>query len=491
MNFAGLRPYQPAHATQIARALARNRAALDASDTGTGKMFVSLWAAREVVRGVPLVICPKSVVAAWLEAAEMMGVEIEVVNYEKARGVRPRGEKAEPLSRSAWGQEVAVGKGSRWVWNTGYNFGIFDEVDRCGGLTSLNSKMLIAARRQFNYLLCLSATAADDPRQLKALGFALRLFELRGFKWWLLKHGCKPGIWGGFDFTTDTIEQREAMVKIHGAIFPARGSRMRKADIPGFPKTLIEVKLIQDETGKAKQLALDLAEEFRNGNHLTADTALRQQLELLKVPHLVEMAEHYAKSSRVIIFVNFKNTISALRQQLTKFYRVEAPVIDGENTAAERETIRKAFQANQIPVLLCNNQAGGVGIGLHDPVTQVERTSLISPCYSARTIKQVFGRTPRDGGGFSSQFLVGFRDTREADVAAVVLDGLGNLDALNDALLHGVFDDPNHDPLGTHPEHVNDPAPDSTNRRHHHRDASRRRPPPQAPRDHQPDPARR
>lgn len=546
LNLSGLRPFQVDHARLLARCLFLNHGALDASDTGTGKAYVGSWIAR-TFRTTPLVICPKSVKADWGKAMQLMGAQAEIVNYERARGaVKQKGD----LASSEWGYEQAVGKGSRWIWRHRYELGIFDEVDRCGGMTSLNSKMLIAAVRQFKYVLCLSATAAEDPRQLKALGFALRLFTLDRFKWWLLSRGCKPGLWGGFEFLgaskkpAEREKGREAMVKIHREIFDGgKGARMRKAEIPGFPKTQIEVKLIEDETGKAKQLAADLAEAYAEKSALEYLTALRQKLELLKVPHLIELAEHYAKTSRVIVFVNYKRTAEALapfaeklfygqsdqtlpmRQpraevgpQLSSMSRLahagveaqappphsgaaqaselpqlreglsqpgasgketlralrrsehrDAPrglqraagrglalpvvsspnsadpalpsklriVIDGSNTEAEREEIKRLAQANQIPVLICNVQAGGVGIGLHDPTGQVERTSLISPCYSARALEQVFGRTPRDGAAFSLQLLIAFANTLEAEIASVAQTKRGNLMALNDAVFNG------------------------------------------------------
>lgn len=183
MNYTGLRDFQRTHGYRLAHALATNGAALDASDTGTGKTFVACWLAREF-KMVPLVICPKSVVASWRRAAEAVGVEIEVVNYEKVRGIRQtclsryerRDECGKPffgpftvrLSSSEWGGEIECTRGTRWQWASDYELVIFDEVHRCGGATSLNSKLLIAARRQAAHVLTLSATAADDPRQFKA-----------------------------------------------------------------------------------------------------------------------------------------------------------------------------------------------------------------------------------------------------------------------------------------------------------------------------------
>jgi hypothetical protein len=69
---------------------------------------------------------------------------------------------------------------------------------------------------------------------------------------------------------------------------------------------------------------------------------------------------------------------------------------------------------------------------MHDPFTQRDRTTLISPCCSGRQFKQVVGRVNRDGGGFSQQFVVLFSDTREEEIAARMEAKGYNIDLLND-----------------------------------------------------------
>ncbi|MEI6196868.1 MAG: helicase-related protein, partial [Verrucomicrobiota bacterium] len=256
--------------------------------------------------------------------------------------------------------------------------------------------------------------------------------------WWLLDHGCTPGIWGGFTLTDDLMDQAEAMAKINAEIFPKHGARMRKELIPGFPQTQIDAKLIADETGQAQTLAEELRVAFKGKSPLALMMKLRQELELLKVPYVVELARDAALTSKVVIFVNFKKTVAALRKALKPDFG-EVPAIDGDNKADDREDIKQRFQANAIPILIANNQAGGVGISLHDPVDKVERTSLICPCYNSKDLKQVFGRPQRDGGGFSRQLMVYFVDTVEEQVAIRVLNNIGNIDQLNDAQLNGVL----------------------------------------------------
>lgn len=249
----------------------------------------------------------------------------------------------------------------------------------------------------------------------------------------MLKHGCEPGIWGGFALNDDPEKVNTAMLKINKALFPSRGSRMRRVDIPNFPKTRIEVKLIQDDTGKAAALAEALPDTIG----LADGTRIRQALELLRIEALVEMAEDYASSSRVIIFANFTKTLEQLQTKLSKIFDTRIPIINGDNTTHERDEIVANFQGNGLPAVLVNTEAGGCGIGLHDPRGRVDRTSLISPCWNAKSMKQVVGRPHRDGAAYSQQFFVYFADTYEAIIADAVSAKFARMDCLNDAVLNG------------------------------------------------------
>ena len=446
-----LRPHQEVHADALERILRTRAAALDASDTGTGKTYTALAVAKRLHIARPFVVCPKSVAATWRSVGAQMGLDVTAVGYEKARGGSKGGRHA-----SDYGEEVPYGKGSFWRWHEPGQFIIFDEVHRCGAQTSLQSKLLIAARRQFHKLLLLSATAADDPTRMKALGYALDLFDMKDYRWWLLRTGVKPGQWGGFVFSGTPAQRNAVMQRLHGELFPARGARMRKAEIPGFPQTSIEPCMLPDEQGEADKLCDELLklyndrllqaaaaaalaeEEHAPHAHLERMLRVRQSLEALKVPHLVELATDHAHTSRVVVFAHFRDTLEALQQKLEKVFDV-VPIIDGRNTAEQRASIQAEFQANRIPVLLCNAEAGGIALSLHDPTGQVERTALISPGWSARQFKQMLGRVHRDGGAFSQQRLVGFADTLEETIVRTLAERCDRIDLLNDGLLHGVI----------------------------------------------------
>jgi len=303
---------------------------------------------------------------------------------------------------------------------------------------------MIAAKRQAQYVLALSATAADDPRSMKALGYLLDLHGLSrktppsrlNYMSWLLRHGCTPGTFGGFDFSTDKMKQRKAFERLHHEIFSTCGARMRKAEIPGFPQTVIDIKLLTDETGKAKKLTDEL-HDANQASALESVIRCRLALEKLMVPHLVDLAEDYAQDSKVVCFVNFTEPLEELFEALRrKFGRDQVGYISGAQAGkkgeAERTRYLDLFQSNRLAALVCNIQAGGESANMHDPTGQVERTALITPCESGRKFKQVLGRVNRDGGARSLQLLTYFAGTQQEIVADRLTQKAFNIDVLND-----------------------------------------------------------
>lgn len=206
-----LRPWQVEPARHLQAVLREFDSALDSSDTGTGKTFVSAAVAVEL--GLPtLVVCPEISISVWHSVAAHFDEKFSVVNYEYLRtGNTPFGSwKNQPKLRarrpfslvcqfcqrrfeesnidvSCYTNESGihcVDRKSRpivygqFIFNQAVKFLIFDEVHRCGGLNSLNADILIGAKRQKIKHLMLSATPAQTILQMKAIGYSLDLFEL-------------------------------------------------------------------------------------------------------------------------------------------------------------------------------------------------------------------------------------------------------------------------------------------------------------------------
>jgi len=471
--------------------LARTRIAFDGSDTGTGKTFTTCFvlkqladAARAAGKKLPvLVICPKSVLRSWADTLAAFQIPATVTNYEMAwreyGEVVPigpyifqnRGESMTDAdaAKARWQKgELEMEKRGRLrdkftgellpdvKWRSARSYFqfmgrwsviVFDEVHRCGGMSTINSKMLIAAKRANMKLgtrvIALSATAADTPMRLKGLGFLLDLFPLNDYMTWLVKCGAKPSPFGGMKWNAN--DHRDVLRFIHEQIYE-RGGRMRISTIADFPKFIRDVRIVPAEDKNILKLSGEM-QSFYNEKTVAAHqtehemakiTFLRQSMEIAKVPSLVDMIEDEMETAKVVVFFNFKATRDELVTEALK-HKWTHGVIDGDTPDVERECMKVDFQANKIDVLFVNNQAGGVGLSLHDPDTQYPRASLHLPSFSSLLLVQSLGRTVRANGGFSRQHLVYLDTPFEQRIARAVRSKLDNVALLNDNELCGDF----------------------------------------------------
>lgn len=387
-----------------------------------------------------LVICPKAVIPAWKKELNEQGVAaIDVLNYEKLR-----------TGKSGHGQW----NGKKWEWSlkggpeqlgSSEHLIIWDEVHRCKSPTAQNTKMLIAAKSHYN--LMLSATVADDPTELRGVGYILDLFELPKFWNWCRAHGCKPNPWGAMEFNH---KRTGALQKIHEAIMPEKGGRMTVQDMAGhFAENFIiddpldfsddgEIKKLYDEMeAELDKLKDQMASDSTNpaARALVAQLRARQAVELCKVPLIVKMIQEIRDEEKrqVAVFVNFDATIDAL---LDRLQQTESTVstIRGGQTETERELSISRFQNGTVKVVLCNMEAGGVGVSLHDTVGDSPRTALISPNFNAKSLVQVLGRIHRAGGKSPAvQRILVAAGTVEEKVARAVKEKIKSQEILNGA----------------------------------------------------------
>jgi len=429
----GLLDYQKPAVAALVRSLRQFGHAIDASDTGTGKTFSTLGAAREMGL-TPTVICPKAVIPSWIRAAKHLGIACNAINYEKVRtGNTPYGK---------WVPVKGLGNVERFQWSQQVGMLIFDEVHRCKSTKSQNADLLIGAALQGLPTIAASATAATNPMEMRALGFLLGLHGLRDFWSWAEAHGCYRNQWDGWEWGGAD----EDIAAIHRQVFPAKGIRVRISDLgDAFPKTQIRTELIPvsapDKIDKAyasvREAIAEVHEKARTDNsgaeHLTAQLRARQVSELQKIPALIELAKDaIAERRSVFIGVNFSDSIDAVRASLKD---VPCSIIRGEQTADERQRNIDAFQSDKTRVVIANLRAGGVGVSLHDLNGKFPRTALICPGWSPTDLKQALGRVWRAGGKSTSiQRILYAADTVEERVAERIEERLRTLAILNDGI---------------------------------------------------------
>jgi len=420
-------------------AVLRNNAALDSSDTGTGKTVCAVEATKALGKKA-FVICPKIVIPSWEKTIQEQGANsIGVINYEKLRTGKTRfGHWSAKQFVFTIPQDALV---------------IWDEVHRCQGLWSQNAKMLISAKKWSNLLL--SASACEDPTEMRAIGFAIGLHSLSNFFNWAKARGCVINQWNALEFKQN---ERWVLDDLNREIYPTRGDRMTRAMLAEhFQETRIitdpldfgdrgQIQKLYDEMDK-ELTALEQKAKGDSKNKaaqkLVAQLRARQGVELAKVPATVEIIEDELRSgSSVSVFVNFDATLEAIGQRL----KVPYEVIKGGQKAEEREAAVQNFCGDRTHVVICNIAAGGLGVSLHDVHGNRPRTAIISPSFNAKDMLQTLGRVDRAGAKTKSvQRILFAAGTVEEKVEASVKAKLKNISELHEKALTEISNVPKND----------------------------------------------
>lgn len=393
-------PQQAAHIEVLANIISRHRAALDSSKTGTGKTLCSAEVAKRLGLNV-FVIAPKATLVNWSRVLKEQGAGVVgIINYEKLR-----------TGKSGFGG---------WKKNSFFfnlppkTLVVFDEVHACKGNYTQNAKMLIASKE--HPTLMLSATACENPVEMRAIGYLLGLHFLKDFYGWATRFGAVANAWGALEF----VKRRgsdEHLDRLRRLIYPEHGHMLTRDDLKEFfpdGQTIYdpvsfgsakEIKALLDECGEELQFVIEKEIEEKvtlKGNPAEAVVKLtraRQKVELLKMPEIRQMVhDRLEEGKSVVVFLNFNQSVRYLCDLLESDHVTAGKIWGEEPRAAKRQQVVDAFQSDEVHVLVCNIGAGGTGVNLHHTETASRpREALISPCYSAKIMEQVFGRIDRAG----------------------------------------------------------------------------------------------
>jgi superfamily II DNA or RNA helicase len=416
---------------------------LDTSDLGTGKTVVACWVARQFNAFRPgsrvAVICPKAAIGAWTR--ELDDAEIEplfVLNYEKLRN-----------GKTPWMTKTGK-KIMRWALPPG-TLVLFDEIHSAKGEYTQNAQLAISLVQQGFRVHGMSATAAENPTEMRALGFMLELHSLNASKlplqsWfqWMRAHGCQQNPWNAWEFT-----DVKRLPYLHSLLYEGYNAPAARISVSDMPEAFKENRVIIDPVefdGIAKVRAAyddlgitpEIIENYiLHGTVENSDWVLvnilraRQLAESLKVPLITAIADDLVSQGySVVVFVNFTETLEALRAHFKR------GVIAGGQTGEERQRVIDDFQADRSRVIVVNAKAGGSAISLHDQRGKHPRVSLISPDFSAKVFSQCLGRIYRNGAKSNAvQKVLVAKDTVEEHVVKAIIKKLRNLNAL-----HGIED---------------------------------------------------
>lgn len=444
--------YQKPIAQAMINSLAKFGVVANNSGTGTGKTPVTCVTLK-AINAPGLIICPKPVIYGWMNWAEKVGLtDIYFANYELIKLgrmiIRTTNKKGKKVLSKVECPGIKVidnseaHKLNKYEPKVVFKFTdqtrvvVFDEAHRCKNRNTGNTELMISAAEGKVPTIMLSATLAESPLKMSAIGLKLGLFEDREFWNWARDHQCEKG-----RFSWEYHGGRSGMEQIHREI----GERMT-----GIQKEFLIAKGLfpedqkiaeaYDLNGNTEKLAKvyeamenEIAELTEKLGRLPPQAVLpirqkyHQIAELLKVEAVTELAEDLIEQGQsVVVFCNFTQTLDKLSENL------KAVKIYGGQTGPQNEAARVEFQNNITPAIVCNIAAAREGIDLHDEKHERPRTAILFPSDSAQNLLQCLGRVHRAGGTPSQQIIFFAAGTIEERICENVRAKLGNLSGLND-----------------------------------------------------------
>lgn len=475
--------HQNEHYENIKKSIINNSRALDASDTGTGKTYVSVKICKNLGL-IPWVICPKSVVSSWNNIIRQSGIKkFYIITYEQLILSTNLIEKKTISGIDEYDWKFETNDIFKDKQKEKYLF-IYDEAHKCKNIKTINSKIIVSLAKYSVKILLLSATIIDKPLYFIPFGIVLGLYK---------------NIQEGMDWMGKTISSKSKssnpMLPMHKILFPQYASRMRIDDTVGvFKNNKIMFEGIQMKNYweiEQKYDKINKILEFNKENKLTKSTKttkstkstksiknnntfpdnenesesmngvdeydddeenldmvvddknkkskksggigkiqkIRQEIELLRVDSICELTHKYLMQNKSIaIFVNFTETIKQLALRLNSNC-----IIWGSQSLRERSKAIDDFCSDKSRIIICNTMSAGTGISLHDTLGQFPRVSIISPTWSAQDLIQVLGRIHRAMGKTDCEQLIIFcKGTIEESVGNVIKQKINNIRMFND-----------------------------------------------------------
>lgn len=417
-----LLPWQPEIVVRLASGARRWGGVIDGSGTGVGKTTAALATARTLGYSRVVVLCPLSVMSAWEEWGNRLGINTWPINYEMA----VRGDGIPGLI--SWAGKVPA-------WEPNDFMLICDEGHRIGGMTTKIARLAKQARRQNIVALVATATLGDTPTKLGAVGEIVGLFKGDDFYPWLIRNGCVKGKYGWEFVGSDAM-----MAGIRNSLVgQGRLVRVTADEIPGFPEVSVDTVLLN--TGAEQKINSSYAEleiliqEYRNKpkndrDYHNRSHEINRRIELAKLPATVELLKDaVASGSAGLFFVHYRETAREASEMLGW------PLLIGdESNRNKRAGILADLAADRIPGIVGTDAVSGEGINCHDVTGVHPRYTCIYPSGSSRLARQCKGRSHRAGA--KSKAIVRFvlaAGTKELETARRLMGKLNRMDALTDS----------------------------------------------------------
>ena len=390
-------------------------------EQGTGKTIPSLFRILDLLKSGAiedaLVIAPKSALGAWERDIELFNDldreilrdGITLINYDKVW----RGDKKSPYYKK-WGCIV------------------LDEAHSIKNRTSQRSKFIlrIATMSDYRYILTGTPIANGQLENIWSLYCFLDPYLERGYPY--------SRIFGG---SYGTFQNRYCILNMYHKpssyvhvkelqeIINEYSYRVKKIDcldLPDkLPDELIKVDIVEKNLYKklATESAL-LEYEILAENPLSRLVKLRQLCsghikldsgEIIEVKNeklsvLQELLEGYEDDKKLVIFAEFKYSISKIGELLNKL-KIKYVTLDGDQ---KDKTIWRKFQADKkIRVIVCQYQTASAGIDLFASDTMI----FYEPTLRSQILEQARDRIHRSGQSNKCSYIhLLTRGTVEVDI---------------------------------------------------------------------------
>lgn len=453
------------------------RGFIEADDTGIGKTLTGLLGASEAAKAKGftsqhkaklLIMTVNNSLPNWRNTIERSGIdnlEILLLNYEQNNKLLvPPSSAANAKKKSTKNRRISS-QGSPLIH---WDFIICDESQKIKNVTSQRTQAFQQiAEYSHNaqhapFIIWMSATVAQTPLEAAYLspliGQAVKKnLTINSWFEWLQDNDfhvtkTKSGGWKWIkpkspEDTQALREQEEDLARLSSILFSPKAPSIRRLakDIAGWPEQNrigLPVELTLNAKARYKTLWTEFRKEMslipRGKNPqgaLAVQLRFAQKASFLRTDQTVELIQDMLEQGKqVAVSLRFIESLDAIKRELE---RKNIPVAEfsGRNVKT-REQERLAFQKGKAPVILftvTESVSFHAKESLRDGTTGSanERVLFIHDMrYSAMDLKQITGRTHRDGQNCIA-YLLYSEGTVEETIAETMLLKLKNMTILS------------------------------------------------------------
>ena len=390
-------------------------------EMGTGKTLVSLFRILDLLKSgaieEALVVAPKSALGAWLRDIELfndMDREIlrdgiTLINYDKVW----RGDKKSPYYKK-------------------YGCIILDEAHYIKNRTSKRSKFLlkIACMADYKYILTGTPISNGQLENIWSLYCFLDPYMERGYpysrifggsyskfqeRYCILNMYHKPSSYIHVKELQEIINEHSYRVKKSECLdlpekLPDEIIKVDLAEKTLYIKLATESAILEYEILAENPLSRLVKLRQLASGHIKLNTGEILEVKSEKLSILQELLEGFEDDKKIVIFAEFKYSISKICELLAKM-KIKNVVLDGDQ---KDKTIWRKFQSDKsIRVIVCQYQTASAGIDLFASDTII----YYEPTLRSNTLEQSRDRIHRTGQANKCSYIhLLTRGTVEVDI---------------------------------------------------------------------------